>query len=86
MRFRIEPRDVPPEAAARRLGKTLPSLMRRSLILWRAGFHRPIRQPAISIWPPLTDGAMLDTRTCSAARPRCRRAMPRTLSETGLQS
>ena len=66
MRFRIEPRDVPLEVAARRLGKTraefeaaLPDLIAR-------GFPQPDPTPAISISPQSTDGAMLVTRTCSA--------------------
>jgi hypothetical protein len=62
MRFRIEPRDVPLEVAARRLGKTRAELEAVLPDL-------PTRRPAISISPRSTGGAMLATRICSAVRP-----------------
>jgi hypothetical protein len=41
MRFRIEPRDVPPQLAARRLGKTLPEFNAALPDLVARGFPQP---------------------------------------------
>jgi hypothetical protein len=40
-RFRVDPRDVPPEAAAKRLGKTLADFMAALPNLIERGFPRP---------------------------------------------
>ena len=83
MRFRIEPRDVPLEVAARRLGKTRAELEAVLPDLLGADFHRPTLRRATSISPLSIGGAMLVTPTSSAVGPRCRPAMPRTLFEIG---
>ncbi len=41
MRFRVEPRCVPPRAAARRLGLTLAEFLKDLSALHSAGFPRP---------------------------------------------
>jgi len=41
MRFRVEPRDVPPEMAARRLGKTLAAFDAALPCLLARGFPKP---------------------------------------------
>jgi len=85
MRFRIEPRDVPLEVAARRLGKARAELEAMLPDLLARGFPQADPTTAISISLQSTDGAMLVTRTCSAAG-RCRRATPAMLFPIGSQS
>jgi len=72
----------PPAASARHS----PSLMRRCPIWWRGDFHRLIRRLETSTSLPSIGGAMLDTRTYSAARPRCRHEMRLRLRRRGSQS
>ena len=41
MRFRVEPRDIPPEVAARRLGLTCPQFQEKLPALLARGFPPP---------------------------------------------
>jgi hypothetical protein len=70
MRFHIEPRDVPPELAARRLGKTFAEFSAALPGLVARGF--PPADPTTGNFDlaASTDGAMLVTPTCSGAAQR----------------